>query len=91
MNGWPLAGRVRTVRSLAPCEGGCHHACVTATLPRDTRSGGPRRWPLLGNLPAFTRDPLAFFESLRDGYGDWVPWALGPQRNILVSRPEHAG
>ncbi|WP_405532514.1 cytochrome P450 [Streptomyces avidinii] len=64
---------------------------MTATLTPGARSGGPRRWPLLGNLPAFARDPLAFFESLRDGYGDWVPWALGPQHNILVSRPEHAG
>ncbi|MET3982853.1 cytochrome P450 [Streptomyces sp. PvR034] len=63
---------------------------MTATLPPVGAERGPRRWPLLGNLPAFARDPLAFFESLRDEYGDWVPWALGPQRNILVSRPEHA-
>ncbi|NXY98991.1 cytochrome P450 [Streptomyces sp. BR123] len=64
---------------------------VTATLLPPGTERGPRRWPLVGNLPAFARDPLAFFESLRDGYGDWVPWALGPQRNVLVSRPEHAG
>ncbi|MEU6309492.1 cytochrome P450 [Streptomyces sp. NPDC047014] len=64
---------------------------MTATLPPGTRNGGPRGWPLLGNLPAFARDPLAFFTSLRDDYGDWVPWTLGPQRNVLVSRPELAG
>ncbi|MEV7591072.1 cytochrome P450 [Streptomyces sp. NPDC089922] len=64
---------------------------MTATLPPGTRSVGPRGWPLLGNLPAFARDPLAFFESLRDGYGDWVSWSLGPTRNVLVSLPEHAG
>ncbi|MGW5344564.1 cytochrome P450 [Streptomyces sp. HUAS TT3] len=64
---------------------------VTATLLPPGTERGPRRWPFIGNLPAFARDPLAFFESLRDGYGDWVPWALGPQRNVLVSRPEHAG
>ncbi|MER7462282.1 cytochrome P450 [Streptomyces sp. NPDC097981] len=63
---------------------------MTATLPPRGAERGPRRWPLLGNLPAFARDPLAFFESLRDEYGDWVPWALGPKRNVLVSRPEHA-
>ncbi|MEU4729717.1 cytochrome P450 [Streptomyces sp. NPDC023588] len=64
---------------------------MTATLPPGTRTGGPRGWPLLGNLPAFARDPLAFFESLRDDYGDWVPWSLGPRRGILLSRPEHTG
>ncbi|MEU9302427.1 cytochrome P450 [Streptomyces sp. NPDC048269] len=64
---------------------------MTSTLRPATRTGGPRPWPLLGNLPAFARDPLAFFESLRDEYGDWVPWALGPRRNVFVSRPEHAG
>lgn len=64
---------------------------MTATLTPRGAERGPRRWPLLGNLPAFARDPLAFFESLRDEYGDWVPWALGPQRNVLVSLPEHAG
>ncbi|MCX5609487.1 cytochrome P450 [Streptomyces sp. NBC_00047] len=63
---------------------------TATTLPRGTGSG-PRQWPLIGNLPAFARDPLAFFESLRDDHGDWVPWALGPQRNVLISRPEHAG
>ncbi|MFD3804499.1 cytochrome P450 [Streptomyces sp. NPDC058619] len=65
---------------------------MTATLlPPPGTERGPRRWPLLGNLPAFARDPLAFFASLRDGYGDWVPWSLGLHRNVLVSRPEHAG
>lgn len=64
---------------------------MTSTQAPGTRAGGPRAWPLLGNLPAFARDPLAFFESLRDDHGDWVPWRLGPQRNVLVSRPEHAG
>src|SRR5215469_10215035 len=49
---------------------------------------GPRGWPVVGNLPDFSRDPLAFFCRLRD-QGDWVEWRLGPQRNIMLSRPEH--
>ena len=49
---------------------------------------GPRGLPLLGNLPAFARDPLAFFCHLRDEHGDWVPWRLGPKRCLLISRPE---
>ncbi|MEZ0094506.1 cytochrome P450 [Streptacidiphilus sp. EB129] len=52
---------------------------------------GPRGLPLLGNLPAFARDPLAFFCHLRDVYGDWVPWALGPRKAVFVSRPEDVG
>ncbi|MEU2434233.1 cytochrome P450 [Streptomyces sp. NPDC007861] len=51
---------------------------------------GPRRVPGLGHLPAFARDPLAFFERLRDR-GDVVEWRLGPQRALFVSRPEHIG
>ncbi|WP_351234993.1 cytochrome P450 [Streptomyces sp. NPDC002133] len=51
---------------------------------------GPRRLPGLGNLPAFARDPLGFFERLR-GCGDVVEWRLGPQRALFVSRPEHIG
>ncbi|MFJ7158262.1 cytochrome P450 [Streptomyces sp. NPDC101118] len=61
---------------------------MTGTVVSGTEQG-PRGWPVLGNLPAFARDPLGFFEDLRDRHGDWVPWALGPQRNLLVSRPEH--
>jgi len=63
---------------------------VTSTLqPSPVR--GPRGWPLVGNLPDFARAPLSFFTRLRDDYGDWVSWSLGPRRNLLVSRPEHIG
>ncbi|MFE4171391.1 cytochrome P450 [Streptomyces sp. NPDC056909] len=51
---------------------------------------GPRRLPLLGNLPAFSRDPLAFFTRLRER-GDLVEWRLGPQRALFLSRPEDIG
>ncbi len=49
---------------------------------------GPRGLPLLGNLRAFGRDPLAFFVRLREDFGDWVTWSLGPKRCMLVSHPE---
>ncbi|MFB7292972.1 cytochrome P450 [Actinacidiphila glaucinigra] len=51
---------------------------------------GPRGLPLIGSLPAFARDPLAFFVTLR-GHGDLVRWRLGPQRALFLSRPEHIG
>ncbi|QIB42679.1 cytochrome P450 [Streptomyces aureoverticillatus] len=49
---------------------------------------GPRGLPLLGNLRAFGRDPLDFFVGLREEYGDWVTWSLGPKRCMLVSHPD---
>jgi cytochrome P450 len=48
---------------------------------------GPRSWPLLGNLPEYSRDPLGFLTGLRTR-GDCVSWSLGPRRNVLVSSPE---
>ncbi|MEU4095733.1 cytochrome P450 [Streptomyces sp. NPDC026673] len=67
----------------------------TAAQPEDAAAGvlpvpGPRGLPLLGSLPAFARDPLAFFVTLR-GHGDLVRWRLGPQRALFLSRPEHIG
>ncbi|GGX40978.1 hypothetical protein GCM10010353_65450 [Streptomyces chryseus] len=50
---------------------------------------GPRGLPLLGSLPAFGRDPLAFLERLRDDFGDVVTWSLGPLRIISLAHPEH--
>lgn len=45
--------------------------------------------PLLGNLPAFRRDPLAFLAHLRDDCGDVVGWSLGSKRLTLLSHPDH--
>ncbi|RCH70022.1 cytochrome P450 [Streptomyces sp. SDr-06] len=50
---------------------------------------GPRGLPLLGNLPAFGKDPLAFLTRLRDDFGDAVTWSLGPRRSLFISQPRH--
>ncbi|MCP3819663.1 cytochrome P450 [Streptomyces sp. A3M-1-3] len=63
---------------------------TTGTPPVTVPVPGPRRLLLLGNLPAFARDPLGFFTRLR-GCGDVVEWRLGPQRALFLSRPEHIG
>ena len=46
------------------------------------------RWPVVGNLPAYLRDPLGFLCSTRDRYGDVVGVSLGPLQAVLVSHPD---
>ncbi|MFD3334230.1 cytochrome P450 [Streptomyces sp. NPDC058700] len=51
---------------------------------------GPRGVPLLGNLPAFGKDPLGFFERLRDR-GDFVHWRFGRKPCLFVAHPDTVG
>ncbi|WP_411077701.1 cytochrome P450 [Streptomyces sp. cmx-10-25] len=51
---------------------------------------GPRGVPLLGNLPAFGKDPLAFFEQLRNR-GDFVRWRFGRSRALFIAHPDNIG
>ncbi|MGW7055489.1 cytochrome P450 [Streptomyces sp. NPDC054887] len=51
---------------------------------------GPRGVPVLGNLPLFGKDPLAFFERLR-ARGDLVRWRFGPVPSLFLADPEHIG
>ncbi|MFD5107450.1 cytochrome P450 [Streptomyces cinereoruber] len=51
---------------------------------------GPRGVPLLGNLPAFGKDPLAFFEQLRER-GDFVHWRFGRSRALFIAHPDNVG
>ncbi|MFD4375895.1 cytochrome P450 [Streptomyces sp. NPDC058486] len=55
-----------------------------------TIAEGPRGVPLLGNLPAFGKDPLAFFEQLRER-GDFVRWRFGPSPALFIAHPENIG
>ena len=61
------------------------------TEPRGHRLvQGPRGLPLLGSLPQFGKDPLAFFERLR-GYGDMVRWRFGRNDCVFIADPECIG
>ena len=51
---------------------------------------GPRGVPLLGNLPAFGKDPLAFFEQLRER-GDFVRWRFGRGPALFIAHPDAIG
>ncbi len=50
---------------------------------------GPRNLPLVGQLPAFRRRPLAFLQKMAREYGDIAYFKLGPQHAFLLSHPEH--
>ncbi|MFJ9812303.1 cytochrome P450 [Streptomyces sp. NPDC101158] len=51
---------------------------------------GPRGVPGLGNLPEFGKDPLAFFERLRER-GDFVRWRFGRTPALFIAHPETVG
>ncbi|WP_199548782.1 cytochrome P450 [Streptomyces sp. N35] len=51
---------------------------------------GPRGVPLLGNLPQFGKDPLAFFELLRER-GGMVGWRFGRTSCVFLTEPDHIG
>ena len=50
---------------------------------------GPKNFPLVGQLPAFRRRPLAFLQKMVREYGDIAYFRLGPQHAFLLSHPEH--
>lgn len=61
-------------------------AATTAyTLPP-----GPTGFPLVGNLPQFQRDPLAFIEGVHRAYGPIATVHMLNQPVIFTFRPEHA-
>lgn len=51
---------------------------------------GPRGVPLLGNMPEFGKDPLAFFERLRER-GDYVSWRFGRGPALFIAHPDAIG
>lgn len=51
---------------------------------------GPRGVPLLGNLPEFGKNPLAFFERMRER-GDFVSWRFGPGPALFIAHPDAIG
>ncbi|HEX4954737.1 MAG TPA: cytochrome P450 [Thermoanaerobaculia bacterium] len=52
------------------------------------RPPGPRGLPLLGCLPAFRRDPLAFLQRTAREHGDVAFFRLGTQNVFLLNDPE---
>ena len=57
------------------------------TPARDTQ--GPRGYPIVGVLPYVRKDPLRFFLSVSQTYGDVIPLALGTERVFLINHPDH--
>jgi cytochrome P450 len=66
----------------------------TASTPASSPSSapfppGPRGEPLLGNLRALRKDPLAFFPAQVREYGDVVRIRVGPRYVTLLAHPDH--
>jgi cytochrome P450 len=52
---------------------------------------GPAGFPLVGNLPRFRRDPLAFVRGVHLAYGDVATVRMLNDRQVIMFfRPEHA-
>ena len=49
---------------------------------------GPRPWPILGNAPAFARDPIGFAKRCQSTYGDIIRLNLFGVEGLLVLHPE---
>ena len=53
-----------------------------------TRPRGPRNLPIVGQIPAFRRDPLKFLSGLARDYGTVAYYKLGPNDVYFVNDPE---
>ncbi|HEX6542175.1 MAG TPA: cytochrome P450 [Ktedonobacterales bacterium] len=51
---------------------------------------GPKGLPVVGNLPQFQRDPLAFIEGVHRAYGPIATVHMLSQPVVFTFRPEHA-
>ncbi len=60
-----------------------------ATATRRRIAPGPNTRGVVGDLPAFRRDPLAFFTRGMRVYGDIVRFRAGPRIIHLVTHPDH--
>ena len=49
---------------------------------------GPRPWPILGNAPAFARDPIGFASRCQETYGDIIRLNLFGVEGYLVLHPD---
>lgn len=50
---------------------------------------GPKGLPLIGNLLAFRRDPIGFFQNAAREYGDVVRFNLASLECYLLNKPEY--
>src|SRR5262245_15549258 len=66
-----------------------HERRHSATMVRAPDPPGPPFHWLLGNVPEFRRDMLAFYERLSREYGDVVSYRLGRRRSVLLTHPDH--
>ena len=56
--------------------------------PRPAPFPGPRGFPLLGDAPAFARDPLSFLTATARRFGDAATFRVFSDRVVLLSHPQ---
>jgi cytochrome P450 len=56
--------------------------------PQRTTPPGPRARLLGGHFFQFRRNPIAFFQTLRDNYGDISAFRMGPQNAFFFHHPD---
>jgi cytochrome P450 len=56
-------------------------------MTRTARPPGPKRLPLLGSLPALSRDPLGFLSDMARNYGDVAYTRIGSSHLYMINDP----
>jgi cytochrome P450 len=59
-----------------------------AAGPPQRHPPGPRGWPVVGSLPAFYRDPLAFNRRIAERYGDVALVRIAGLSYYVLSNPD---
>lgn len=49
---------------------------------------GAAKFPFVGNMPEFVRDPIKFVTRLQQDYGDVAAFSLMGKKSVLISNPE---
>ena len=89
----PEAGDGSTARTAPPADrgDGPTEPTAPAEAPQPSEAplpSGPDGYPVVGNAPAFLRDPFGFYERLHE-YGDVVRWGFPGFTYTTVFHPDH--
>src|SRR5438105_2888665 len=64
-------------------------AKVQKRVKMSTKIPSPPKQPFIGNLLAFRKDRLGFFQQVAHEYGDIVGYQLGNMPFVLLNHPDY--